>query len=153
MTSHRSLARSDRSSMSLCCARVPRRRMQDILFLDQLLAQLEAKSSVKKPIMIHAILETAEGVDNVADIAVASPRMPASDSRPADLAASRAMKTTRASAATIPTTKVSPTRPHRPFTAGWAFSRICGITTIAKMVDAPAHQPNQGVLRWIRRLR
>src|SRR2546430_17361452 len=47
----------------------------DIHYLDQLLAQLEAKHAIKKPILIHAILETAEGVDNVADIAVASPRM------------------------------------------------------------------------------
>ncbi|MGB6747433.1 MAG: aldolase/citrate lyase family protein, partial [Xanthobacteraceae bacterium] len=47
----------------------------DIHYLDQLLAQLEAKHGVKKPILIHAILETAEGVDNVASIAVASPRM------------------------------------------------------------------------------
>jgi malyl-CoA/(S)-citramalyl-CoA lyase len=67
----------------------------DIHYLDQLLAQLEAKHSVKKPILIHAILETAEGVDNVADIAVASPRMHGISLGPADLAASRAMKTTR----------------------------------------------------------
>ncbi len=67
----------------------------DIHYLDQLLAQLEAKNGVKKPIMIHAILETAEGVDNVASIAVASPRMHGISLGPADLAASRAMKTTR----------------------------------------------------------
>src|SRR5262249_21319220 len=47
----------------------------DIHYLDQLLAQLEAKHAVQKPILIHAILETAEGVDNVASIATASPRM------------------------------------------------------------------------------
>src|SRR5580658_6527969 len=67
----------------------------DIHYLDQLLAQLEAKNGVKKPILIHAILETAEGVDNVASIAVASPRMHGISLGPADLAASRAMKTTR----------------------------------------------------------
>src|SRR5881398_3815800 len=67
----------------------------DIHYLDQLLAQLEARHRVKKPILIHAILETAEGVDNVADIAVASPRMHGVSLGPADLAASRAMKTTR----------------------------------------------------------
>src|SRR5262249_60104347 len=60
-----------------------------------LFAQLEAKHSIKKPILVHAILETAEGVDNVADIAVASPRMHGISLGPADLAASRAMKTTR----------------------------------------------------------
>ena len=67
----------------------------DIHYLDQLLAQLEAKYAVTKPILIHAILETAEGVDNVADIATASPRMHGISLGPADLAASRAMKTTQ----------------------------------------------------------
>src|SRR5246127_299729 len=67
----------------------------DIHYLDQLLAQLEAKHGVKKPIFIHAILETAEGVNNVESIATASPRMHGISLGPADLAASRAMKTTR----------------------------------------------------------
>jgi malyl-CoA/(S)-citramalyl-CoA lyase len=67
----------------------------DIHYLDQLLAQLEARHGVKKPILIHAILETAEGVDNVGAIATASPRMHGMSLGPADLAASRAMKTTR----------------------------------------------------------
>ena len=67
----------------------------DIHYLDQLLAQLEAKHGVKRPILIHAILETAEGVDNVEAIATASPRMHGMSLGPADLAASRAMKTTR----------------------------------------------------------
>jgi malyl-CoA/(S)-citramalyl-CoA lyase len=67
----------------------------DIHYLDQLLAQLEARHQVRKPILIHAILETAEGVKNVDDIAAASPRMHGMSLGPADLAASRAMKTTR----------------------------------------------------------
>jgi malyl-CoA/(S)-citramalyl-CoA lyase len=67
----------------------------DIHYLDQLLAQLEAKHKVTKPILIHAILETAEGVNNVEAIAAASPRMHGMSLGPADLAASRGMKTTR----------------------------------------------------------
>ena len=67
----------------------------DIHYLDQLLAQLEAKHRVRKPILIHALVETAEGVNNVESIAVASPRMHGMSLGPADLAASRAMKTTR----------------------------------------------------------
>jgi malyl-CoA/(S)-citramalyl-CoA lyase len=67
----------------------------DIHYLDQLLAQLEAKHNIKKPVMIHALLETAEGVNNVEEIAGASPRMHGMSLGPADLAASRAMKTTR----------------------------------------------------------
>src|SRR3954466_855485 len=67
----------------------------DIHYLDQLLAQLEAKHAIRRPILIHAILETAEGVNNVEAIAAASPRMHGMSLGPADLAASRAMKTTR----------------------------------------------------------
>jgi malyl-CoA/(S)-citramalyl-CoA lyase len=67
----------------------------DIHYLDQLLAQLEARHAVRKPILIHAILETAEGVNHVEAIASASPRMHGISLGPADLAASRAMKTTR----------------------------------------------------------
>jgi malyl-CoA/(S)-citramalyl-CoA lyase len=67
----------------------------DIHYLDQLLAQLEARAGIKKPIMIHAILETAQGVKNVEEVAAASPRMHGMSLGPADLAASRGMKTTR----------------------------------------------------------
>jgi len=67
----------------------------DIHYLDQLLAQLEAKHAIKKPILIHAIVETAEGVNNLESIACASPRLHGMSLGPADLAASRAMKTTR----------------------------------------------------------
>ena len=67
----------------------------DIHYLDQLLAQLEARHQLRKPILIHAILETAQGVNNVEAIATASPRMQGMSLGPADLAASRAMKTTR----------------------------------------------------------
>jgi malyl-CoA/(S)-citramalyl-CoA lyase len=67
----------------------------DIHYLDQLLAQLEARHGIGRPIMIHAILETAEGVNNVEAIAAASPRMHGMSLGPADLAASRGMKTTR----------------------------------------------------------
>jgi malyl-CoA/(S)-citramalyl-CoA lyase len=67
----------------------------DVHYLDQLLAQLEAKHTIGKPILIHAILETAEGVNNVTAIAAASPRMHGMSLGPADLAASRGMKTTR----------------------------------------------------------
>lgn len=67
----------------------------DIHYMDQLLAQYEAKYSLTKPILIHAILETAQGVKNVEEICLASPRMQGISLGPADLAASRGMKTTR----------------------------------------------------------
>ncbi|MEL7129207.1 MAG: CoA ester lyase [Pseudomonadota bacterium] len=67
----------------------------DIHYVDQLLAQLEAKAGLARPILLHAILETAEGVARVEEIALASPRMQGISLGPADLAASRKMKTTR----------------------------------------------------------
>jgi malyl-CoA/(S)-citramalyl-CoA lyase len=67
----------------------------DIHYVDRLLAQLEAKAGLERPILVHAILETALGVTNVEAIAAASPRMQGMSFGPADLAASRRMKTTR----------------------------------------------------------
>ena len=108
----------------------------DIHYLDQLLAQLEAKHRLKKPILIHAILETAEGVNNVEAIAAASPRMHGMSLGPADLAASRAMKTTRVGGG-HPEYKVladgaTSDAPRADFQQDlWHY-------TIAKMVDACA---------------
>ncbi|MBW2732133.1 MAG: CoA ester lyase [Deltaproteobacteria bacterium] len=67
----------------------------DIHYVDQLVAQLEAQAGIKKPILLHALLETAQGVANVEQIVAASPRMQGLSLGPADLAASRRMKTTR----------------------------------------------------------
>jgi malyl-CoA/(S)-citramalyl-CoA lyase len=108
----------------------------DIHYLDQLLAQLEAKHSVEKPILIHAILETAQGVDNVAEIATASPRMHGISLGPADLAASRAMKTTRVGGG-HPDYKVL-ADPAPGGGARAAFQQDLWHYTIAKMVDACA---------------
>jgi malyl-CoA/(S)-citramalyl-CoA lyase len=68
---------------------------QDIHYVDRLLAQLEARAGLTKPLLVHAILETASGMANVEEIAGASPRMQGISLGPADLAASRRMKTTR----------------------------------------------------------
>src|SRR5947209_8461348 len=67
----------------------------DIHYVDRLLAQLEARAGLDRPILIHAILETGLGVVNLEEIATASPRMQGMSFGPADLAASRRMKTTR----------------------------------------------------------
>ncbi|WP_436697791.1 HpcH/HpaI aldolase/citrate lyase family protein [Nocardioides sp. BYT-33-1] len=68
---------------------------EDIHYVDRILAQLEAKAGITRPILIHAILETARGVANVEEICGASPRMQGLSLGPADLAADRKMKTTR----------------------------------------------------------
>ena len=108
----------------------------DIYFADQLLAQLEAKYGVKKPLMLHAILETALGVANVDAIANASPRMQGMSLVPADLAASRRMKTTRVGGGHpdyLVRTDPDPKNPEAPRPTAqqdlWHY-------TIGKMVDA-----------------
>ncbi len=68
---------------------------EDIHYVDRLLAQLEAKAGLTRPLLVHAILETARGVANVEEICLASPRMQGLSLGPADLAANRRMKTTR----------------------------------------------------------
>ena len=68
---------------------------EDIHYIDRILAQLEARAGVTKPILVHALLETARGVANVEEICGASPRMQGLSLGPADLAADRRMKTTR----------------------------------------------------------
>lgn len=68
---------------------------EDIHYVDRLLAQLEARAGLDRPILVHAILETARGVASVEDICTASPRMQGLSLGPADLAADRRMKTTR----------------------------------------------------------
>jgi malyl-CoA/(S)-citramalyl-CoA lyase len=68
---------------------------EDIHYIDRILAQLEAKAGITKPLQVHAILETARGVANIEEICAASPRMQGLSLGPADLAADRRMKTTR----------------------------------------------------------
>jgi malyl-CoA/(S)-citramalyl-CoA lyase len=119
----------------------------DIHYLDQLLAQLEAFHHIKKPILIHAILETALGVNNVEAIATASPRMHGMSLGPADLAASRAMKTTRVGGG-HPDYKVLADAPSKGSISGKpdidgdapraGFQQDLWHYTIGKMVDACA---------------
>ena len=67
----------------------------DIHYVDRLLAQLEARHKLARPLLVHCVLETALGVNNVEAICTASPRVQGLSFGPADLAASRRMKTTR----------------------------------------------------------
>ena len=110
----------------------------DIHYLDQLLAQLEAVHRIRKPILIHAILETALGVNNVEAIATASPRMHGMSLGPADLAASRAMKTTRVGGGHPDYKVLADADPSKAMPRARPTSRICGTTPLRKMVDACA---------------
>jgi malyl-CoA/(S)-citramalyl-CoA lyase len=112
----------------------------DVHYLDQLLAQLEARHHVSRPILIHAILETAEGVNNVEAIASASPRMHGISLGPADLAASRAMKTTRVGGGHPDYAVLADAAVGGASDGGarLAFQQDLWHYTIAKMVDACA---------------
>ncbi|HEX5365609.1 MAG TPA: CoA ester lyase [Acidimicrobiales bacterium] len=68
---------------------------EDIHYVDRLVAQLEARAGLDRPLLLHAILETPRGMADVEAICAASPRMQGLSLGPADLAASRRMKTTR----------------------------------------------------------
>jgi malyl-CoA/(S)-citramalyl-CoA lyase len=109
---------------------------QDIHYVDRLLAQLEAKHGLTRPILVHAILETGGGVAQVEEIALASPRMQGMSFGPADLAASRRMKTTRVGGghpSYLVRTDPDPANPEAPRVTAqqdpWHYS-------IARMVDA-----------------
>ena len=47
----------------------------DIHYADRLIAQVEARAGLSRPVLLHAVIETALGVVNVEEIAAASPRM------------------------------------------------------------------------------
>src|SRR5262249_6104467 len=68
---------------------------RDVHYPDQPRPPPEPRHRIAKPILIHVIVETAEGVNNLEPIASASPRLHGISLGPADLAASRGMKTTR----------------------------------------------------------
>ncbi len=108
----------------------------DLHFVDQLLAQLEAKAGLEKPLLIHAILETALGVANVEEIANASPRIQGMSLGPADLAASRRMKTTRVGGGHPGyLVRVDPD-PERPDAERPTAQQDLWHYTLARMVDA-----------------
>jgi len=108
----------------------------DIHYVDRILAQLEAKAGLERPLLVHAILETAAGVANVEEICGSSPRMQGLSLGPADLAASRRMKTTRVGGGHpgyVVRTDPDPEDPDAPRPTAqqdlWHY-------TLARMVDA-----------------
>jgi malyl-CoA/(S)-citramalyl-CoA lyase len=110
----------------------------DIHYVDRLLAQLEAKHSLERPILVHAILETALGVANLEEIAAASPRMQGMSFGPADLAASRRMKTTRVGGGHPGYTVLADPSPDDPDAPRASAQQDLWHYSIARMVDACA---------------
>ena len=108
----------------------------DIHYVDRLLAQLEAKAGLDRPILVHAILETGLGVVNVEEIATASPRMQGMSLGPADLAASRRMKTTRVGGGHPGYRVIADPEPDDPEAPRPTAQQDPWHYTIARMVDA-----------------
>jgi malyl-CoA/(S)-citramalyl-CoA lyase len=108
----------------------------DIHYVDRLLAQLEARAGLKRPLLVHALLETAQGVANVEEIAAASPRMQGMSFGPADLAASRRMKTTRVGGGHPGYRVIEDPDPDNPDAPRADYQQDPWHYSIARMVDA-----------------
>src|SRR3954449_7942356 len=108
----------------------------DIHYVDRLLAQLEARAGLDRPILVHAILETAQGVANVEEIAAASPRIQGMSFGPADLAASRRMKTTRVGGGHPGYRVIEDPDPENPDAKRPSYMQDLWHYSIGRMVDA-----------------
>jgi len=108
----------------------------DIHYVDRLLAQLEARAGLDRPILVHAILETSLGVANLEEIAQASPRMQGMSFGPADLAASRRMKTTRVGGGHPGYRVLSDPDPSQPDAPRPSAQQDLWHYSIGRMVDA-----------------
>ena len=108
----------------------------DIHYVDRLVAQLEARAGLKRPLLLHAILETATGVTNVEEICGASPRLQGLSFGPADLAASRRMKTTRVGGGHPGYLVRADPDPERPDAPRATAQQDLWHYTLARMVDA-----------------
>ncbi len=111
---------------------------EDIHYVDRLLAQLEARAGLTRPILVHALLETARGVGAVEAVAAASPRMQGMSLGPADLAADRRMKTTRVGGGHPGYLVRQDPDPADPGATRPAFQQDLWHYTLARMVDACA---------------
>jgi malyl-CoA/(S)-citramalyl-CoA lyase len=109
---------------------------EDIHYVDRLLAQLEAKAGLTRPLLVHAILETARGVTNVEEICAASPRMQGLSLGPADLAADRRMKTTRVGGGHPGYLVRADPDPADPAAPRPSYQQDLWHYTLARMVDA-----------------
>jgi malyl-CoA/(S)-citramalyl-CoA lyase len=108
----------------------------DIHYVDRLLSQLEAKAGLDRPILVHAILETALGVSNLEEIAAASPRIQGMSFGPADLAASRRMKTTRVGGGHPGYRVIEDPDPDDPDAPRASYMQDLWHYSIGRMVDA-----------------
>ncbi len=73
----------------LDCVIVPKvARPEELVFADLLLAQVERRLGLARPVALHALVETAAGLVHVEQLATATPRLEALSFGPGDFAAS-----------------------------------------------------------------
>lgn len=111
---------------------------EDIHYVDRLLAQLEARAGLTRPLGVHAVLETARAVAGVEEICQASPRMQGLSLGPADLAADRRMKTTRVGGGHPDYLVRRDPDPAAPEAVRPTYQQDLWHYTLARMVDACA---------------
>jgi len=109
---------------------------RDIHYLDRLLAQLESRERLQRQIGVHAIVETPLGVVNLEAIATSSPRMQGMSFGPADLAASRRMKTIRPGGPHPDYRVLDDINPEKPDAPRVSSVQDLWHYSIARMVDA-----------------
>jgi malyl-CoA/(S)-citramalyl-CoA lyase len=85
---------------------------------------------------VHAVLETSQGVANLEEIASASPRVQGMSFGPADLAASRRMKTTRVGGGHPGYRTIADPDPDHPDAPRPSYQQDPWHYSIARMVDA-----------------
>jgi len=110
----------------------------DIDYLDRLIAQLEARAGLTRPVLVHPVIETAIGVVNVEAIAAASPRLQGMSLGPADLAASRGMRTTRVGGGHPGYAVLADPDPQAPDAPRASAQQDLWHYSLARMVDACA---------------
>jgi len=100
--------------------------------------QLEARAGLDRPILVHALIETAQGLAHVDEIAAASPRLHGMSLGPADLAACRGMKTTRVGGGHPGYAVIADPDPHAPAAPRATAQQDLWHFSLARMVDACA---------------
>ena len=123
----------------------------DIHYVDRLLAQLEAKAGIERPILVHAILETAQGVVEPRGDRRREPAHAGHELRPGRPGRLRRMKTTRVGGGHPGYRMIADPDPEDPDAPRASAQQDPWHYSIARMVDACTLGRDPPVLRAVRR--
>ncbi len=108
----------------------------DIHYVDRLLAQLEAKAGLTRPILVHACWRPSSASPTSRRSPPPRPRIQGMSFGPADLAASRRMKTTRVGGGHPGYRTIADPDPENPDAPRPSYQQDPWHYSIARMVDA-----------------